>query len=192
MTTQSTIRTDQAWIRQLKQADETAIQDLWEMLYTFGHNLAQYKQLPLDLGYDAAVAAYHRLRTRGVYQYRFQCPFAGYCRRIVVNEFWRRVQKYNLLSKNQTLEEKSAIENETTTQTLPRIIREQLQPCIDRLPEREWEVLKEMYFHQLEPQMIAEQMDIERNYVNQLAFRARRKLRDCLKAHGYHSTDDLL
>jgi RNA polymerase sigma factor (sigma-70 family) len=192
LTLQTNTRTDQAWIHQLKQEDAAAIADLWQMLYTFGYNLARYKGIPEDLGHDAAVAAYQRIRTRGVYQYRFQCPFAGYCRRIVVNEFWRRVQKYNQLPPTELLEEELTVQDETVSQQLPPIVRQQLQPCLDKLPTREWQILKEMYFNELEPQAIAEKMDIERNYVNQLAFRARRKLRDCLEAYGYHSIEDLL
>lgn len=190
MTAQTNIRTDQAWIRQLKQEDTAAIRDLWEMLYTFGYNLARYKGQPVDLGYDAAVAAYQRLRTRGIYQYRFQCPFAGYCRRIVVNEFWRRLQKQ--APPTEMFSEESAPPAETSTPGAWQHVLDEIQPCIDKLPAREWQILYDLYFHQLTPQMIAERLDIERNHVNQLAFRARHKLRDCLRSHGFHSVDDLL
>ncbi len=160
------------------------------MLYTFGYNLARYKRQPADLGYDAAVAAYQRLRTRGLYQYRFQCPFAGYCRRIVVNEFWRRLNEQPPPS--ETLTEELAPPTESPLPSAERRVMEELQPCIDKLPARDWQILHDLYFKQLTPQTIADQLDIERNYVNQLAFRARHKLRDCLEARGYQSVDDLL
>ncbi len=191
MTLRTDTRTDQAWIHQLKQEEAAAVADLWQMLYIFGYNLARYKGQPEDLGHDAAVAAYQRIRARGIYQYRFQCAFAGYCRRIVVNEFWRQVQQYSQLPPTELLEEEWADQDETAFQQLPQTIQ-QLRPCLDKLPTREWQILEEMYFNQLEPQAIAEKMGLERNYVNQLAFRARRKLRDCLEAFGYHSIDDLL
>jgi RNA polymerase sigma factor (sigma-70 family) len=192
LTLETNTRTDQLWVHQLKQEDAAAIADLWQMLYTFGHNLARYKRQPEDVGYDAAVSAYQRVRSRGIYQYRFQSPFPGYCRRIVVNEFWRCVQKQNRLPRTELLEEELTARDETDSQQMPQTIQKQLQPCLDRLPAREWQILKHIYFNHLEPEAVAKRMGIQRNYVNQLAYRARRKLRDCLEALGYQSANDFL
>jgi RNA polymerase sigma factor (sigma-70 family) len=82
--------------------------------------------------------------------------------------------------------------DETVSQQLPQTIQKQLQPCLDKLPGREWQILKDIYFNHLEPEAVAKRMGIQRNYVNQLAYRARRKLRDCLEALGYHSANDFL
>jgi DNA-directed RNA polymerase specialized sigma24 family protein len=66
-----------------------------------------------------------------------------------------------------------------------------LQPCLDRLASREHEVIDHLYFEERSPQATADCLDISRNYVNVIAWRARRKLLRCLKRLGYHTAEDV-
>ena len=45
---------------------------------------------------------------------------------------------------------------------------------------------------ELKPKTIADQLTIQRNHVNQIAFTARGKLHDCLQTRGYQRASDIL
>jgi RNA polymerase sigma factor (sigma-70 family) len=183
--------TDQEWIRRLKQDDPEARRALWKMLFTYAHNLARRRRLDDDIARDAATAAYERIRKRGVYQFRFECPFRGYCQRIVSNEMNR------LLGRRPppTVELNEEIVGEQDVPpppANPKKVWALLQPCMDRLRSRERQVIELLYREGQSPGVVAERLGISRNNVNQIAYRARQKLLRCLKERGYHSSTDVL
>ncbi|MCP5094059.1 MAG: sigma-70 family RNA polymerase sigma factor [Chloroflexi bacterium] len=186
-------RTDQEWVRQLKQNDQSAIADLWEMVFQFAWRAARSRQQPEDMGRDAALAAYNRIRQRGIYQYQFSCPFPGYCRVIVVRELFRVLGKLD----THTVQI-SEITEETVgnSDSLPlanhAIIKQRLQPCLDHLKKNARQVIELLYFAGLDPASAADKLGINRNYVNQLAHRARNQLKHCLETRGYLTTSDVL
>ena len=183
-------RTDQEWIRLLKQNDQRTVFDLWEMLFTYGITLARRHRRDDDVGHDAAIEAYRRVRARGVYQFRFECSFRGYCRIIVLNEVRRLMGKQALPA--------TELNEETVGQiTAPRPVNPgellaRLQPCLAQLTSQEREVIVLRYSEGQDPETIAGRLGISRNYVNVIAHRARRKLRQCLEERGYESAKDVL
>lgn len=187
-----TNRTDQHWIRELKQNDEAAITDLWQQLFVWAETLAQRKGQGADVGRDGAVAAYRRIMQRGIYQYSFQGPFLGFCRRIVVNEVYRRMTPEPTLTNidDPTLTLPSVTDTEPKAE--PATVFARLQPCLDALKSRERELLTLLYFDEKAPQLVAEMVGISRTHVNVIACRVRTKLKDCLSELGYASSADLL
>ncbi len=182
--------TDQEWTRRLKQDNSDALYALWEMLFTDADNLARRRHQHDDIGHDAATAAYERIRRRGVYQFRFECSFRGYCRTIVSNEIYRLMSKRSL----PTVELNEEIVGEQDVPSPPanpKRVRALLQPCLDRLGLREQEVIELRYYKGQSPAGVAERLGIKRNYVNVIAKRARDKLLRCLKEKGYHSSADV-
>ena len=72
------------------------------------------------------------------------------------------------------------------------LVQNRLQLCIGELPERKQRVIRMLYYEELSPQAVADRLTIERNNVNKLAHDARLKLRECLKRHGFGSSEDVL
>jgi len=185
-------RTDQEWTRLLKQDDPQAIHDLWKSLFMYG-TIAESRYCPTDeVGRDAAVEAYRRIMTRGIYQFRYEGSFLGFCRVIVIHELLRLLRKRGRQLQTEELIEDLHGEIDKRLPTDPRQVRERLQPCLDQLTPREREVIDLRYFKDHDPAATADLLGITRNYVNVIAHRARLKLQDCLKDQGYLSPADLL
>lgn len=187
-----TERKDSEWIHLLKQEDEEAIAELWERLFQWALTVTRSRGQAEDLGRDAAVAAYQRIMQRGIFQYKFQCPFPGYCRTIVVKEVYRRMKPApHLLDIDDP-----ATPHPSAEVTLPiagaKTIRQRLEPCMNELKPREHELIIMRYLQEMRPQAIAKQLGIRRNNVNQLLFRARDKLLNCLRRHEFTVSADLL
>jgi RNA polymerase sigma factor (sigma-70 family) len=184
-------RSDQEWIWALKAREPQVIEDLWEVLFEYGSYYAFYYNVGEDVGRDAAVEAYQRILKRGLQQYRFQCTFRGYCRVIVVHEVQRLLdpQEKDPVELNEEMigEEAPSLRRTPSLEVLKR-----LQPCLDALKDREERVIVLRYFQEADPDKVAQILDITRNYVNVIAYRARRKLRDCLVSRGYKTAADLL
>jgi len=176
-------RTDQEWIRLLKQDDPQAVLDLWTLLLAYGRALD-----PDDPGRDAAVQAYWRIKTRGLTQFRFECSFRGYCRRIVTNEVYRRHKKQPPLLE---LDEELAGEPDPDPPVDVARLRARLQPCLDQLSAREREIVNLRYSQDQNPEEIAARLGISRNNVNVIAHRAHGKLRRCLEGRGYRTADEV-
>lgn len=184
-------RSDQEWIRDLKAQEPEAIADLWALLFNYGSYYAYYYNVGKDVGRNAAVEAYQRVLKRGLRQYAFRCSFKGYCRVIVINEVRRQLDP----------EEKDPVELDeelvgSEAPALPRAssleVMQRLQPCLDQLKTREEQVITLRYIQEADPDQVARHLGISRNYVNVIAFRARSKLRDCLKRRGYETSSDVL
>lgn len=189
-------RADEDWVRLIKQDDPQIIHDLWKLLFTYAQGLKnRYRECddPSGLVYDATVSAYRRIIERGVYQFRFECPFPGYCRVILVREVLRLVRDQN---KQPTLVELPDDEALAGDEMPLRVdvykVRGRLQPCLGQLPPRQQEIIERLYIKEEKPQTIANQLEISRHYVNVIASRARRKLRGCLEKHGYNTSADVL
>lgn len=184
-------RSDQEWIRALKAREPEAIEDLWALLFNYGSYYARYYRIGEDLGRDGAVAAYQRILKRGLQQYAFRCTFRGYCRVIVVNEVRRLL---NPQEKDPVELDEEVVGNEAPS--LPRASRsevlQRLEPCLEQLKAQEEKVITLRYFQEADPDRVARHLGITRNYVNVIAYRARRKLRDCLKRRGYKTVTDVL
>ncbi len=186
-------KTDQAWIRELKKEDPKTIQLLWEMIYRFAVQTGRQRQAPSDMAHDAAIAAYNRIRQRGISQYQFACPFPGYCRVIVVREFLRLYRKLTPEHEPITENNEERIGQEASQPHAAQDeIQKRMQPCIDKLPNNLKKVVEYLYFNNLDPEDVAEKMEIRRNYVNQLAHRARKQLKACFESLGYLTVGDIL
>lgn len=185
-------RTDQAWIRQLKQNDEACVADLWQMVFRFAVQAARKQRASDDMAHDAAIVAYNRIRQRGVNQYKYNCPFPGYCRVIVVNELLRLYRKQPPVTAqlSETIEEVVG-QSDTIAPIDKEQVQARLQPCLDQLPKKLGQVVDLLYMKEKEPEQVAETLGIRRNYVNQLAFRARKLLKQCLEGHGFATVGDL-
>lgn len=182
-------RSDQEWVRALKRDDPQAVQDLWEMLYRFAWAAARRYQQTEDVSHDAAIAAYQRIRKRGVYQYRFNCPFPGYCRVILFNELRR---KLNRLPPTDSPLPKGLGRPDRPPAAARDIVQDRLRPCLERLDNRKREVIELRYLSQLSPTAVAERLGLSRNNVNTLAHRARQLLRECLESYGFKTAGDVL
>jgi RNA polymerase sigma factor (sigma-70 family) len=184
-------RSDQEWIRALKARDPEAVEDLWALLFNYGSYYAYHYGVSEDVGRDGAVAAYQRILKRGLQQYAFRCTFKGYCRVIAANEVRRLLdpQEKDPVELNEEI-----VGNEPPS--LPRAssssVLRRLQPCFEQLKAQEEKVITLRYFQEANPDQVARHLGITRNYVNVIAYRARRKLRDCLKRRGYKTVADVL
>ncbi|MCB0036804.1 MAG: sigma-70 family RNA polymerase sigma factor, partial [Anaerolineales bacterium] len=145
-----TERSDQQWISQLKQEDEAAILDLWQMLFQFAVSAARKYRQSNDTGRDAAAAAYRRIRQRGIYQYRFACPFPGYCRQIVVREVLRRIPKNDpYLVDIDTVYSTAVAERDPLPKAEQETVQARLEPCLENLNGREREIIDLLYFEEM-------------------------------------------
>jgi RNA polymerase sigma factor (sigma-70 family) len=188
---------DREWVRLLKQDDPQAIQSLWELLFTYAVSLEKrYRTLddPTNLAREAATLAFDKVRTRGIHQFRFECPFRGYCRvilaRQVIDLIKQQAKQQPPLTELEIGEVIPARQERSPKN--PDAIRVRLQPCLDRLASREYEVIEHLYFEESSPQTAANRLGISRNNVNVIAWRARRKLLRCLKGLGYLTVEDVL
>jgi RNA polymerase sigma factor (sigma-70 family) len=184
-------RSDQEWIRALKARDPEAVEDLWALLFDYGSYYAYYYGTSKDVGRDAAVEAYQRILKRGLQQYAFRCTFKGYCRVIVLNEVRRLLDP----------QEKDPVELDeeivgSEALSFPRAssleVLQRLQPCFEQLKAKEERVITLRYFQESDPDEVARHLGITRNHVNVIAYRARRKLKDCLQRRGYETAADVL
>jgi len=187
-----TNRSDQEWVRLLKQEDREATHELWVLMWTYGLNIARRycngdEMRAQDVGHEAAEKAFMRVKTRGVFQFRFGGSFQGYCRRIAVNEVYRLLKRDGKRHEDvpDNLPDRSISVNQPE-------IRELLQPCLDQLRAREREVIERLYFRELTPQETAEELGIQRNYVDVIAHRARKKLKLCMQGRGFGRYSDVL
>jgi RNA polymerase sigma factor (sigma-70 family) len=190
-------RDDREWVRLLKQDDSQAIQDLWELLFTYAAGLeGRYRTLDnaADLAREAAIGAYERIRARGIHQFRFECPFRGYCKVILARQLIdlvkRQAKQQPPLAELDIAEMIPARSERPPTD--PAEIHTRIKPCLDRLSPREYDVISLLYFKDNSPQAVAERLGILRNNVNVIAWRARRKLLRCLKGLGYHTAADVV
>lgn len=184
---------DQEWIRRLKQDDPQAKETLWSELFKTAVAYARFRGIDEDLARDATVEAYWRIMTRGIYQYKFQGPFAGFCRRILVNEINRLLGGDSPLTED--IDDKPdgdpGMEDPTPRASL-EVIRQRIEECMEALTKLERKVIELLYFVGLSPEQVADELGIERNYVNVLAHRARKKIKDCLEAKGFKTVADVL
>jgi RNA polymerase sigma factor (sigma-70 family) len=186
-------RTDQEWTRLLKQNDLQAVHDLWELLHSFAIAATRHYRQDEDVGNDAAVAAYTRIRQKGVYQYGFACPFPGYCRQIVVNELLRLMKQSPPPADDIDEETDQFVgEEDSPSQADRDTVQSRLQECLEQLGNRAREVINLLYYEGLTPEKAAEHLGILRNNLNVIAYRAREGLRDCLRAKGFETAAEAL
>lgn len=186
-------RSDQEWVRLLKQDDPQAVQDLWILVFTVASTEAKYRYHgvdPEDLAHQAAINAYQKLRRSGIHGFRFDCSFRWYCKVVIIRELFRLMGK---LQRDATELDEGAVGADGVPNPLAgdMDVRSRLQSCIDELPDRKRKVIELLYREEKSPQMVADLLGIERNYVNRLAYDARIKLRECLKRQGFDSSDDV-
>lgn len=190
-------RSDEEWIRQLKNEDLQSKKDLWEMLFKFAWGTAfHYTESPTrseDISRDAAVTAYEKIMTRGINQYSYKSPFPGYCRIIVVNTVRTRLRKEPPASDEieQSVADPESLKEPFLSAGF-ETVNKRLQPCLEKLTARESQVVEYYYFRGLEPSEAAKKLTISRNNFHRIAHRARRKLHNCLNEHGYQFADDVL
>lgn len=182
-------RKDVEWVHQLKQGNQQAMMDLWELLYTWAWHLTRDYDPNLDTAHDAAQEAFWRILKRGVYQYTFGCKFLSYCRIILGHEVNRIVSKPSVAT--ESLEMDIPIED-ARHRADSEIIHQRLQLCLDRLESRERTIIHLLYYEELKPQIVADRLGLSRSNTNQIACRARQRLRDCLQKRGYNTLADLL
>lgn len=186
-------RTDQQWIRELKRGDEAAVQALWEMVFRFAVQATRKYRQNQDMGRDGAVAAYHRIRERGVFQYKFACPFPGYCRQIVVREVLRRIPKDDpYVVDIGTVYSTAVAYRDPVPRADAETVQERLAACLAGLNGREREIIEHLYYEEQTPEETAEALKLSRNNTNVIAYRARRKLLACLEGKGFESAEDVL
>ena len=186
---------DVEWIQQLKQDTPEAKNELWMGLFKRAIAYARFRQIDNDLARDAAVEAYLRIMNKGIYQFRFQSPFCGYCRRILVNEINRSLKRAGRQPFTEEFgdgpENDLGVEDEAPPAPWEEI-QKRIQKCIDNLPTQLREVINMLYFKGLGPEQTADELGITRNYVNVLAHRGRINLRICFKNSGFDTEGDLL
>jgi RNA polymerase sigma factor (sigma-70 family) len=188
-------RSDQDWIRLIKNGDPQAIEDLCLVLMQYAKTAVRYRCGDLDqvtqdqLAQDAAVQAWRRIASRGVYQFQYRCSFRGYCKKIIANEVLRAL--HPILRQPTSVDEEVLERVAAEPQPDERAIMERLRPCLELLSRREREAF-ELYAQQFEPEEAAQRLNISRNNYNVIAHRCRRKLRHCLEKHGYHTAGDLM
>lgn len=186
-------RSDQEWIHLLKQNELRAINDLWEMLFRFAIGAARRYQQEDDTGRDAAIAAYTRIRQKGIYQYRFACPFPGFCRQIVVNELLRLIEKRESPTDDIDDETKQFIgEANVPLEATEATLQHRLEGCLEQLSNRMRQVIHWLYDEGANPKEAAERLGLSRNNLNIIAFRARESLRDCLQGKGFQTAEEVL
>lgn len=188
---------DEGWVRGLKQGDEQAQYKLWEWLISLAEsNKYQTSEYEKEVARDAAVAAYERVTTRGVYQYEFATQFRWYCARIFVNEVNRAFAKRRVKMQSLDDHQEEIADERQETAVRPKAavsqVRQRLQVCLEKLPRREKSILELLYDEAMVPQSVADLLNISRRNINVIAHRARKKLRDCLRSHGYLTAEDML
>lgn len=186
---------DQDLIQGLKQDDPDSNESLWRMLFKMASAFARYRNIDEDLARDSVVEAYSRIINKGIYQYKFECPFTGYCRRILVNEIYRLLKAGGKEPFADELGDELGSDpgmEDLAPRTSWDVIQQRIQRCMDKLPDQEREVLKLLYFEGLSPQQGAERLRVTRNNVNQLAYRGRKKMKECLSSNGFHTEGDVL
>jgi RNA polymerase sigma factor (sigma-70 family) len=180
---------DQDWIRLIRQQDEKALNDLWEMLYDVAVRVARKYNQPDDAGYDAAVQTYRRLLRNGLSQFQFRSSLRSYCWTILSRELCRKLT--NEVATVELTVEPMVESTPYRPSDLTRIMA-RIQPCIDRLTPQRRRVFELVDLHGMTPAAAAVEIGIERNNVNQLAARARRDLRTCLQQRGFENSEELL
>lgn len=182
---------DHDWIRRLKGEDQEAQEALWQELFRQAQAMARRYGQSEDMAIDAAEAAYHRVLTRGIYQYNYEAPFLqGFCPVIVVREMLRLLKREG--NNRRRLVELPPDLNAPPLPPPQQAIFDRLRPCLELLPERESRILLLIDFWGSPPQEIADALGITRSHVNVLIWRARRKVKDCMEQRGYRSSDDVL
>ena len=186
---------DQEWVRLLKQEESQATAELWQLLFDYGETIARRscrgdQMWAQDVAREAALRSFMRIKKRGLYQFNFRGPFRGYCRIIVVNEVNRLVKRQ---LKRQTDELPAVLPDESIPSTRKQQeILIALQPCLDKLSSREKEVIVRLYLQQMRPQEVADDFAIRRDYVDTIAFRGRRKLKNCMNERGFENLGDVV
>lgn len=184
-------RSDHEWVRLLKEQDAQAINDLWLLLYEWGTRSARKRDQSEDLGHDAAVRAFENIVNRGIYQFNFTGPFVGYCSVTVLREVLRLIKQgpheFNQLDPNIHAPPEEPASD-------PAQIRARLQPCMDQLAPRHREVIDLLYLATpvLSPQEAADRLHLSRSNLHKISCVARFKLRQCLKALGYETADEMV
>ncbi|MCO5198605.1 MAG: sigma-70 family RNA polymerase sigma factor [Anaerolineae bacterium] len=180
---------DQEWVRLLRQGDEDATNDLWFMLYKDAIHLARRYRQSDDCGYDAAVQAFQNLQRRGIYQFNFTSSFRTYCwtilSREVIRQFGDEIDTVELTF--DPPDHSSPLHQIDATQIWAR-----LQPCVKRLSPQRRRVFELVDLQGMRPAAAAQELDLTRNNVNQLAARARQDLRKCLQGYGFKTSEDVL
>ena len=185
-----TLQEDQAWFRHIKQGNVEAVGQLWQYLYRLPLTLAYDWQKDEGFAYEIASTAYDRIMKKGIYQYKGQARFSSYCKTILVNTLNTTLRKESLF---EDIEEKEIQIEDEERQAEADVVRGRLQACMDTLPEKERLVIKELYFEEKKPEIVAGEMGkITRNYLQVLAWRARNALRQCLEKNGFKTADDVL
>jgi RNA polymerase sigma-70 factor (ECF subfamily) len=186
---------DHEWIRRLKENDPEAVEALWAELFKTAVSYARFRGIDEDLARDATVEAYLRIKNKGIYKFTFKGSLRGYCYRILAREIIRLVNKASRELLTEEFGSKPSTDpgtEDAPSRSSLDLVRQRIRECLDELPSREREIIELLYFAGLSPEQVAEQLGITRNYVNVLAHRARKKLKDCLESAGFYTPGDVL
>jgi RNA polymerase sigma factor (sigma-70 family) len=179
-------RTNVEWVSALASKNPRMEQELWDIVFRFGTLAARHYGQTDDLGYEAAAEGYLEIINTGIHQFKNQGPFEGYCRIIVLNKLRDRLPR---------AQDPQPLSGDTPAPKLgpdPEDILGKLRPCLGELSSLEQRVIDLIHLYEHDPETVARQLNITRNYVNVTAFRARKKLKDCLNRQGYTTSADLL
>lgn len=186
------IATDVENIRLLKQGDEGALDQLWHALFSDSLKISRKYGQSKDLGYDAAVRAYEKLRRYGIANFAFRSSFRSYCWTIIAGELFRLMKKEpkTVELDLETVKHPVAIDDIKTVSV--QTIAERIQPCIDQLKGNRLKVFQLVDLERRRPGEVAEELGLSRNNVSKLVSRARLDIRRCLEKRGYKEFSDVL
>lgn len=182
-------QSDQAFIRQLKQGNEDALDQLWENLYRDAHIISRRCNQTEDIGYEAAINAYDKLVKRGIHNFGFQASFRRYCWVMLTREIYRLIKK-ELPVTDVEIPELPTVDPQRIAPT--EMIWSRIQDCYEGLKPRRQNALRLIDLEGQSPADAADKLGLSRNNVNQLVHRARRDMRTCLENLGFQSSAEVL
>lgn len=181
------LRSNEEWVRALRQNDEAAWRELWDKICQWCDYFVIHRyHLDDETADKAKFETFKRIQQR-IATLEITISLFGFCREIAHNESLRAISGELKRQKREL-----PWEDNSDAKSDQLIDLSLLEPCLSQLRELERNVLELYYADELEYLEIAEILDIRQNHAYQLHFRALRKLKECLIAHGYPNAESFL
>lgn len=177
--------------KRLLAGDETAKDDLWKSLYKRGRFFVKRKGFLEEDVNEAVHRTYLDVLKKVNDDEDSIRHLPAYSNIILtrhLSKIYRKESRVETVQFDDTLENLLAMEPNTSGKAILRTI----MPCLKLLQKRELKVVVMRGYYDFTPYEVGSRLSIERNNVNQIWSRSRKKVMECLKGLGYKSADDIM
>jgi RNA polymerase sigma-70 factor (ECF subfamily) len=185
---------DIEWVRLLREGDAQACEILWKLLEVVSFKRANQYDLDEQMRHQAVAETYDRLMKYGLANLRSPALFRPYCFQILAREIIRVASKNKPAENLDDFDERHPIVDEEETVRAYEALQANtfLRNCLEKLEERERKICYLFFIEEKSGKEIAALLHLKANNIRVIIHLSKKRLKNCLQGHGFHSAEDIL